>query len=114
LSGTQRQIDVLMRQQVGHYVMNIVLECKDYKRPVDVKRVEEFHGLLQDVCAQKGALVCPKGFTRSTNRSLQPCRYRPPQVAKSIGHALEEIEPVFQLAKHASAELQGMPDAGVS
>jgi hypothetical protein len=33
-------------------------------------------------------------------------------IKKSIGHALEEIEPVFRLAKHANAELQGIPDAG--
>ena len=45
--------------------MNIVLECKDYARPVDVKRVEEFQGLLEDVGANKGASVCPMGFTQA-------------------------------------------------
>jgi hypothetical protein len=59
-----RQLDVLLRQRVGQYEMNIALECKDYNRPVDVKGVEEFHGLLQDVGANKGAMVCPRGFTQ--------------------------------------------------
>jgi hypothetical protein len=41
----------------------IVIECKDYNRRVDVKGVEEFYGLLDDVGAQKGVLVCPTGFS---------------------------------------------------
>jgi len=64
-TGTKRQIDVLVREQVGQYDINIVIDCKDYNRPVDVKGVEEFAGLLDDVGAQKGVLVCPVGFTDS-------------------------------------------------
>ena len=43
----------------------IVIDCKDYNRPVDVKGVEEFWGLIDDVGAHKGALVCPKGFSQA-------------------------------------------------
>jgi len=68
-SGTQRQIDVLVRQKIGQYEMLIVLDCKDYARPVDVKGVEEFHGLMTDVGANKGALVCPQGFTGAAKTS---------------------------------------------
>jgi hypothetical protein len=45
--------------------IQIIIDCKDYNRPVDVKGVEEFDGLLRDVGAQKGVLVCPKGFTET-------------------------------------------------
>ena len=45
-SKQKRQIDVLVRQKIGQYEMMIVLDCKDYARPVDVKGVEEFHGLI--------------------------------------------------------------------
>jgi hypothetical protein len=62
-SKRDRQIDVLVRQKIGQYEMLIVLDCKDYARPVDVTGVEAFHELLADVGAHKGALVCPKGFT---------------------------------------------------
>lgn len=62
-SKIERQIDVLVRQKIGQYEMLIVLDCKDHDVPVDVKGVEEFYGLLTDVGAHKGALVCPKGFT---------------------------------------------------
>ena len=61
-SNRDRQIDVLVRQKIGQYEMLIVLDCKDSARPVNVKGVEEFHGLLDDVGAHKGALVCPQRF----------------------------------------------------
>lgn len=62
-TGTKRQIDVLLREKIGQYDINIIIDCKDYKRPIDVKGVEEFAGLLDDVGAQKGVLVCPTGFS---------------------------------------------------
>lgn len=68
LSETHRQVDVLVEQAIGPYTIRIVLDCKDYAAPVDVKGVEEFHGLMVDVGAHKGALVCPKGFTRSAKK----------------------------------------------
>lgn len=67
-SETERQVDVLIEQNVGQYTIRIVVDCKDYSAPVDVKGVEEFYGLVQDVGAHKGALVCPKGFTRSAKK----------------------------------------------
>lgn len=63
LCGQDRQIDVLVREKVGQYEINIIIECKDHKRAIDVKGVEEFSGLLDDVGAQKGVLVCPMGFS---------------------------------------------------
>ena len=62
-SKRKRQIDVLVKQMIGQYEIQIVIDCKDYARPVDVKGVEAFYGLLSDVGAQKGVLVCPKGFS---------------------------------------------------
>jgi Restriction endonuclease len=64
-SGTQRQIDVLVRERIGQYEIKIIIDCKDHREPVDVKGVEEFNGLLDDVGAQKGVLVCPSGFTKT-------------------------------------------------
>lgn len=67
-SGTLRQIDVLVTERIGQYTINIIIDCKDYKRPIDVKGVEEFNGLLDDVGAQKGVLVCPCGFTEAAKK----------------------------------------------
>ena len=64
-SRRKRQIDVLVREKIGQYEIKIVIDCKDYKTPVDVKAIEEFYGLLDDVGAQKGVIVCPKGFSQT-------------------------------------------------
>ena len=64
-SKRKRQIDVLVTQKIGQYEINVAIECKDYKKPVNVKGVEEFYGLLTNVGAQKGVLARPKGFTKS-------------------------------------------------
>ena len=79
-SHTQRQIDVLVTEKIGQYTIKIIIDCKDYSTPVDVKGVEEFSGLLDDVRGQKGVLVCPRGFTKAAkNRAsdLQIDLYSP-------------------------------------
>lgn len=79
-SGRSRQIDVLVVDNVGQYEIRIVIDCKDYRKPVDVKSVEEFSGLLDDVGAHKGVLVCPSGFSKSAKtraEGLQIALYSP-------------------------------------
>lgn len=79
-SETTRQVDVLVEQYIGQYSMRIALDCKDYGTPVDVKGVEEFYGLVQDIGVHKGALVCPSGFTKSAKKrakKLDIDLYRP-------------------------------------
>lgn len=79
-SGRQRQIDVLVKDRIGQYEIQIVVDCKDYKKPADVKSVEEFYGLVDDVGAQKGVLVCPSGFSEAAKtraEGLQIALYSP-------------------------------------
>jgi hypothetical protein len=56
---------VSVRQTVGQFEILVIIDCKDYVNPVDVKDVEEFLGLVEDVGANKGALVCPTGFSEA-------------------------------------------------
>jgi len=67
-SKRQRQIDIALRKSVGQYELLIIIDCKDNKRPVDVKGVEGFIGLTKDVGANKGAIISAKGFTKSAYR----------------------------------------------
>ncbi|HEX6705094.1 MAG TPA: restriction endonuclease [Albitalea sp.] len=67
-SETLRQVDVLVEQSIGQFNMQIVIDCKDYGHPVDVKGVEEFAGLVRDVRAHQGSMVCPRGFTKSARK----------------------------------------------
>lgn len=70
-SGTQRQIDVLVEDHVAQFQIRIVIDCKDYKTPVDIKGVEECAGLFEDVSAQRGVIVCPAGFTKAAKARAQ-------------------------------------------
>jgi hypothetical protein len=64
-SQTLRQIDISVRRTIGQFEILIVIDCKDYAKPVDVKDVEDFLGLAEDVGANKGALVAFSGFTKA-------------------------------------------------
>jgi len=64
-SGVDRQIDIAVYQQVGQFNLFIAIDCKDLSNPVDVKDVEEVMGLVQDVGANKGAIVAANGFTKA-------------------------------------------------
>ncbi len=70
-SGISRQIDISVRRSVGQFSILIVIDCKDYKDRVDVKDVEEFIGLVEDVGANKGALVAANGYTEAAKTRAQ-------------------------------------------
>lgn len=62
-SGTTRQIDVSIRQAVGQFSLLMIIDCKDWKKPVDIADVGAFIDMVEDVEANKGAIVCNAGFT---------------------------------------------------
>jgi len=63
-SKTERQIDISIRANVGSYSILIIVECKDYKTPVDVTAVEGFVGVVRDVRANKGVMISAKDSLR--------------------------------------------------
>lgn len=62
-SKTTRQIDISIKRTIGQFSILIIIDCKDYSEPVDVKDVETFIGLVKDVRANKGAIVSSSGYT---------------------------------------------------
>jgi len=67
-SNTTRQIDVTVRTQIGQFPLLIAIECKDLSRPANIKHVEAFAGLLEDIGANKGAIVSARGFSEAAKR----------------------------------------------
>jgi hypothetical protein len=67
-SGIERQIDILVEQTVGQFPIRIVVDCKDYNHPLDVKDIETFMGLVEDVSANKGAIIAASGFTSTAKK----------------------------------------------
>jgi hypothetical protein len=69
ISGRSRQIDVLIDSR--HDTDNtrrIIVDAKNRKRKIDVRDVEAFRGLMEDVSATHGYLVCPAGRTSARSK----------------------------------------------
>jgi hypothetical protein len=62
-SGVKRQVDVAVRYNLGQFNLLVVIDCKDWKNPVDINDVGSFSDLVEDIGANKGAIVCNAGFT---------------------------------------------------
>lgn len=72
ISGRSRQIDVLI--DLRHDTDNsrrVIVDAKMRTRRVSVSDVEAFRGLMDDVAATHGYLVCPNGFTKAALRRAQ-------------------------------------------
>lgn len=67
-SETERQIDITVRQSVGQFNILIVIDAKDHKAPVDIPELGSFIDLVDDVGAQRGAMVSASGFTEGAKR----------------------------------------------
>jgi len=65
LSGTERQIDLPIEEQVCDWSFRIAIDAKYHNRRIDVKDVEEFLGLVQDIGAHKGVMVSTEGYSEA-------------------------------------------------
>jgi hypothetical protein len=69
ISGVSRQIDVLVDARFENdSKRRIIFDAKRRSRKVDVKDVESFEGMMRDVGASRGVLVCTKGYTEGARR----------------------------------------------
>lgn len=72
ISQRKRQLDVLVEYRFNSDLnRRIIFDAKDRKRPIDIKEVEAFEGLMKDVGARRGFLICSNGYTKSALRRAQ-------------------------------------------
>lgn len=72
ISGVKRQIDILVDARWENGVSRrIIFDAKLRRRKLDVKDVESFEGMMRDVRASRGVLVCPHGATKAAIRRAQ-------------------------------------------
>ncbi|WP_219988583.1 restriction endonuclease [Leucothrix pacifica] len=68
-SEASRQVDVLIDYRFNHdKERRIIVDAKRYNRPLNVKDIESFHGMMEDCSASTGILVCPKGYTNAAKK----------------------------------------------
>lgn len=72
ISNRKRQIDILIDYRFNtDLTRRIIIDAKDKKRPIDIKEVEAFEGLMKDVHATSGYLVSSSGHTKAALRRAQ-------------------------------------------
>lgn len=62
LSEVDRQVDVLVEDPDSG--TRVVVDCKDWKKRVDVRDVGAFASLVEDVQGTCGVLICNRGFSK--------------------------------------------------
>ena len=67
-SKRTRQIDVLIEDEVAGFRIRIAVDGKYFSRRVNVRHVESFVGLLEDVGATHGLMVTPHGYSTAALR----------------------------------------------
>lgn len=72
ISDRKRQIDVLVDYRFDTNLnRRIIFDAKFRNRPVDIKEVEAFEGLMKDVNAQRGFIICSNGYTSAALKRAQ-------------------------------------------
>jgi len=64
-SKTFRELDVVIRQKLGVNELLIIVECKHWSRVIDIKAVEGFAAVREDVDAHVAMMISSKGFSKS-------------------------------------------------
>lgn len=64
-SKVSRQIDILIEGEIAGYAIRIAVDCKCFSKKIDVKQVESFCSMVEDVDAHQGILITQKGFSKA-------------------------------------------------
>jgi tetratricopeptide (TPR) repeat protein len=64
-SKVSRQIDILIEGEIAGYQIMIAVDCKYFTKNIDVKHVESFCSMVEDVEAHQGVLITQKGFSKA-------------------------------------------------
>lgn len=66
-SEVKRQIDILVERNNER----TIIECKHYSTPIDVKAIESFMSMMNDVNATYGIIISSSGFTTTVPKRIR-------------------------------------------
>jgi hypothetical protein len=64
-SKRSRQIDIYIQQNINNIEFITIIDCKNYNKKINVKTVESFISMVEDVGADYGIIISELGFTKS-------------------------------------------------
>lgn len=70
-SKRSRQIDILVKSKIIGKELIVIVDCKKFKKKIDVKAVESFIGFTEDVGAHVGIMITNEGFTNSAYNRVE-------------------------------------------
>lgn len=60
----KREFDIVLKTQIAGLTLLTVIECRDFKKKIDVTHLDGFISKMQDVNANKGVIISRKGFSK--------------------------------------------------
>jgi hypothetical protein len=99
-SKVKRQVDILITQYVAGNRILIAVDGKYFNKKIDVKCVESFIGMLEDLGAHKGLLISKEGFSEA---ALNRAYYGPSEVELDI----LSFEDLHQFQGHGALPYHG-------
>ncbi len=70
-SKIDRQVDISIRSTVGGNKIFGIVDCKYFSKNIDVKIVESFLGMIEDVKANFGLIITNKGFSEAAKNRVK-------------------------------------------
>jgi len=65
ISGNFREFDIIIETNINNLLINIAIECKDYKSPISVEKIEAFNSkCLRVPEIHKKIMISSKGFQK--------------------------------------------------
>jgi len=74
LSQEKRQIDVAVFDCADTFRPFLAVESKCYKRKLNIKDIETFIGMVQDLGALNAMMVCPYGLSKAAHRRAEAAK----------------------------------------
>ena len=71
LSHQLRQVDILITEKHDSGKRIAIVDCKNYKTKVNIKKVEEFIGMCEDIQANFGIIISAVGFTAGAEKRVK-------------------------------------------
>lgn len=98
LSGTPRQVDVLVTGNIAAQPLTVAVECKHYARALGIGAIDEFAGKLLDLGVERGVLFALNGLTEPAHKRAEGSKV--PRIAVSdllVGPLHIELDTEFLL-----------------
>jgi Restriction endonuclease len=89
-----REIDVLLESTIGPFRTCIAVECRDYRRKLNVQDVDGFESKMRDIKATQGIMVTRLGYSRTAL-----------QKARRVGIGLYTLNDSPESFRNAGAEI---------